>query len=113
MKKEENTTKTKKAKIKRKNEKIIFNFHSFFFNSTFSFAEENKCKEFKKFSKEYIKCKEKKLKIESTKKAKKLKDRKKKKTQKLKEGTSKKAKELKENLVEIGDKVKNKIKKKE
>ena len=36
-----------------------------------------------------------------------------KKTQELKEGTSKKAKELKENLVEIGDKVKNKIKKKE
>ena len=74
----------------------------FFFNSTLSFADENKCIEFKKFSKEFIKCNVKKLKEASSKK-----------TQELKEGTSKKAKELKENLVEIGDKVKNKIKKKE
>ena len=81
MKKEENTTKIKKAKIKRKNEKTIYNFHSFFFNNTFSFAEENKCKEFKKFSKEYIECNAKKLKEVSSKKAKELKD-----------GTSKKLK---------------------
>ena len=113
MKKEENTTKTKKAKIKRKNEKIIYNFNSFFFKSAFSFAEENKCNEFKKLSKEYLECNAKKLKEASSKKAKELKDGTSKKTQELKEGTSKKAKELKENLVEIGDKVKNKIKKKE
>ena len=113
MKKEENTTKTKKAKIKRKNEKTIYNFHSFFFKSTFSFAEENKCNEFKKLSKEYVECNAKKLKEVSSKKAKELKDGTSKKTQELKEGISKKAKELKENLVEIGDKVKNKIKKKE
>ena len=86
-------------------------FIVFFFNSTFSFAEENKCKEFKKFSKEYLKCNAKKLKEESSKKTKELKDGTSKKTQELKEGTSKKAKELKENLVEIGDKVKNKIRK--
>ena len=90
---------------------IIFIF--VFFNSIFSFAEENKCKEFKKFSKEYIECNAKKLKEASSKKAKELKDGTTKKTQEIKEGTSKKAKELKENLVEIGDKVKNKIKKKE
>ena len=82
--------------------KLFIIFIVFYFKSTFSFAEENKCNEFKKLSKEYIECNAKKLKEVSSKK-----------TQELKEGTSKKAKELKENLVEIGDKVKNKIKKKE
>ena len=82
--------------------KLLIILIIFFFKSTFSFAEENKCNEFKKFSKESIVCNVKKLKEVSSKKAKELKD-----------GTSKKTKELKENLVEIGDKVKNKIKKKE
>ena len=82
--------------------KLFIFFIVFYFKSTFSFAEENKCNEFKKLSKEYIECNAKKLKEASSKK-----------TQELKEGTSKKAKELKENLVEIGDKVKNKVKKKE
>ena len=82
--------------------KLFIIFIVFFFKSTFSFAEGNKCNEFKKFSKEYIECNAKKLKEASSKKAKELKD-----------GTSKKAKKLKENLVEIGDKVKNKVKKKE
>jgi hypothetical protein len=82
--------------------KLFIIFIVFYFKSTFSFAEENKCNEFKKLSKEYLECNVKKLKEASSKKAKELKD-----------GTSKKAKELKENLVEIGDKVKNKIKKKE
>ena len=93
--------------------KKLFIILVFFLKSAFSFAEENKCKKFKKFSKEYIECNAKKLKEASSKKAKELKDGTSKKTQELKEGTSKKAKELKENLVEIGDKVKNKIKKKE
>ena len=92
--------------------KLFIIFIVFFFKSTFSFAEENKCNEFKKLSKEYLECNAKKLKEASSKKAKELKDGTSKKTQELKEGTSKKAKELKENLVEIGDKVKNKIKKK-
>jgi len=92
--------------------KLFIIFLVFFLKSAFSFAEENKCSEFKKFSKEYIECNAKKLKEASSKKAKKIKDETSKKTQELKEGTSKKAKELKENLVEIGDKVKNKIKKK-
>ena len=78
--------------------KLIIILIVFFFNSTITFAEENKCNEFKKFSKESIVCNVKKLKEVSSKKAKELKD-----------GTSKKTKELKENLVEIGDKVKNKI----
>ena len=93
--------------------KIFIILIVFFFKSTYSFAEENKCNEFKKLSKKYIECNAKKLKEASSKKAEELKDGTSKKTQKLKEGTSKKAKELKENLVEIGDKVKNKIKKKE
>ena len=93
--------------------KLFIIFIIFFFKITFSFSEENKCNEFKKFSKEYIECNAKKLKEASSKKAKELKEGTSKKTQELKEGTSKKAKELKENLVEIGDKVKNKIKKKE
>ena len=93
--------------------KLFIIFIVFYFKSTFSFAEENKCNEFKKFSMEYIECNSKKLKEVSSKKAKELKNGTSKKTQKLKEGTSKKAKKLKENLVEIGDKFKNKIKKKE
>ena len=93
--------------------KLFIIFIVLFFKSSFSFAEENKCNEFKKFSKEYIECNAKKLKEASSKKAKELKDGTSKKTRELKEGTSKKAIELKENLVEIGDKVKNKIKKKE
>mgnify|MGYP003343932765 FL=1 len=93
--------------------KLFIIFIVFYFKSTFSFAEENKCNEFKKFSKEYIVCNAKKLKEVSSKKAKELKDGTSEKTKELKEGTSKKAKELKENLVEIGDKVKNKIKTKE
>ena len=92
--------------------KLFIIFIVFYFKSTFSFADENKCNEFKKLSKEYIECNAKKLKEVSSKKAKELKDGTSKKTQELKAGTSKKAKELKENLVEIGDKVKNKIKKK-
>ena len=51
---------------------IIFIF--FYFKSTFSFAEENKCNEFKKLSKEYLECNAKKLKEASSKKAKELKD---------------------------------------
>ena len=93
--------------------KLFIIFLVFFLKSAFSFAEENKCNELKKLSKEYLECNAKKLKEASSKKAKELKDGTSKKTQELKEGTSKKAKELKENLVEIGDKVKNKIKKKE
>ena len=93
--------------------KKLFLIFIVFFSSTFSFAEENKCKEFKKFSKEYIECNAKKLKEASSKKTQELKEGTSKKAKELKEGTSKKAKELKENLVEIGDKVKDKIKKKE
>ena len=92
--------------------KLFLIFIVFFFNNTSLFAEENKCNEFKKFSKESIVCNVKKLKEVSSKKAKELKDGTSKKTKELKEGTSKKTKKLKENLVEIGDKVKNKIKKK-
>ena len=34
--------------------KLFIIFIVFYFKSTFSFAEENKCNEFKKLSKEYI-----------------------------------------------------------
>ena len=70
--------------------KLFIIFIVFYFKSTFSFAEENKCNEFKKLSKEYIECNAKKLKEVSSKKAKELKDGTSKKTQELKEGTSKK-----------------------
>ena len=82
--------------------KKLFLIFMVFFSSTYWFAKENICKEFKKFSKEYLNCNTKKIKEANSKKGK-----------ELKEGTSKKVKELKENLVEIGDKVKNNIKKKE
>ena len=61
--------------------KLFIIFIVFFFKSTFSFAEKNKCNEFKKLSKEYLECNAKKLKEASSKKAKELKD-----------GTSKKLK---------------------
>ena len=48
--------------------KLFIIFIVFFFKSTFSFAEENKCNEFKKLSKEYLECNAKKLKEKSTKK---------------------------------------------
>ena len=61
--------------------KLFIIFLVFFLKSAFSFAEENKCNQFKKLSKEYIECNAKKLKEASSKKAKELKD-----------GTSKKLK---------------------
>ena len=64
--------------------KLYIIFIVFFFKSTFSFAEENKCSEFKKLSKEYIECNAKKLKEASSKKA-----------QELKDGTSKKNSRIK------------------
>ena len=45
--------------------KLFIIFIVFYFKSTFSFAEENKCNEFKKLSKEYIECNAKKLKNET------------------------------------------------
>ena len=54
--------------------KLFIIFIVFYFKSTFSFAEENKCNEFKKLSKEYIECNAKKLKEASSKKAKEIKD---------------------------------------
>ena len=50
--------------------KKLFIIFIFFFNVTFSFAEENKCNEFKKLSKEYIECNAKKLKEKVQKKLK-------------------------------------------
>ena len=48
--------------------KLFIIFIVFYFKSTFSFAEENKCNEFKKLSKEYLECNAKKLKEASSKK---------------------------------------------
>ena len=62
--------------------KLFIIFIVFYFKITFSFAEENKCNEFKKLSKEYIECNAKKLKEVSSKKAKELKDGKSKKNKK-------------------------------
>ena len=53
--------------------KLFIIFIVFYFKSTFSFAEENKCNEFKKLSKEYLECNAKKLKEASSKKTKELK----------------------------------------
>ena len=50
--------------------KLFIIFVVFFFKSAFSFAEENKCNEFKKLSKEYVECNAKKLKEVSSRKLK-------------------------------------------
>ena len=49
--------------------KLFIIFIVFFFKSTFSFAEENKCNEFKKLSKEYLECNAKKIKRSKFKKS--------------------------------------------
>ena len=65
-----------------------------------SYSNETKCTDFKKFSKEYLKCNADKIKKVTIKKAK-----------KIQEGTAKKTENFKEGVKNLTNKAKNKIKK--
>mgnify|MGYP003685194905 FL=1 len=72
------------------------------FLTNFAYSNETKCTDFKKFSKEYLKCNADKIKKVIIKKAK-----------EIQEGTAKKTENFKENVKNLTNKAKNKIKKKE
>ena len=82
--------------------KTLIIFGLILFVTNFAFSNETKCSDFKKFSKEYLKCNADKIKKVTIKKAK-----------EIQEGTAKKTENFKENVKNLTNKAKNKIKKKE
>lgn len=82
--------------------KFLITFGLMLFLTSFAYSNETKCADFKKFSKEYLKCNADKIKKVTIKKAK-----------KIKEGTAKKTEHFKESVKNLTNKAKNKIKKKE
>ena len=82
--------------------KILITLGLTLFATNFAFSNETKCSDFKKFSKEYLKCNADKIKKGTIKKAK-----------KIKQGTVKKTENFKEGVKNLTNKAKNKIKKKE
>ena len=82
--------------------KILITFSLIFFFINFAYTNETKCENFKKFSKEYLKCNADKIKKGTIKKAK-----------KIKQGTVKKTENFKEGVKNLTNKAKNKIKKKD
>ena len=102
MRKEKNTIKIKKVRKRKKNEKILITFGLMLFLTNFAYSNETKCADFKKFSKEYLKCNADKIKKVTIKKAK-----------KIQEGTAKKTENFKESVKNLTNKAKNKIKKKD
>ena len=82
--------------------KTLITFGLILFATNIAFSSETKCSDFKKFSKEYLKCNADKIKKVTIKKAK-----------KIQEGTAKKTENFKESVKNLTNKAKNKIKKKE
>ena len=82
--------------------KILITFGLMLFLTNFAYSNETKCADFKKFTKEYLKCNADKFKKVTIKKAK-----------EIQEGTAKKTENFKENVKNLTNKAKNKIKKKE
>ena len=82
--------------------KVLITFGLMLFLTNFAYSNETKCTDFKKFSKEYLKCNADKIKKVTIKKAK-----------KIQEGTAKKTENFKEDVKNLTNKAKNKIKKKE
>ena len=80
--------------------KILISFGLILFITNFAFSNETKCSDFKKFSKEYIKCNADIIKNATVNK-----------TNKIKEGAVKKTENLKQGTKELVNKAKNKIKK--
>ena len=82
--------------------KILITFGFTLFLTNFAYFNETKCADFKKFSKEYLKCNADKIKKVTIKKAK-----------EIQQGTAKKTENFKEGVKNLTNKAKNKIKKKE
>ena len=82
--------------------KVLITFGLMLFLTNFAYSNETKCADFKKFSKEYLKCNADKIKKVTIKKAK-----------EIQEGTAKKTENFKEGVKNFTNKAKNKIKKKE
>ena len=82
--------------------KVLITFGLMLFLINFAYSNEAKCTDFKKFSKEYLKCNADKIKKVTIKKAK-----------EIQEGTAKKTENFKESVKNLTNKAKNKIKKKE
>ena len=82
--------------------KILITLGLILFVTNLSFSSETKCADFKKFSKEYLKCNADKIKTAAIKK-----------TSKIKEGAVEKTENLKQGTKKLVNKAKNKIKKEE
>ena len=82
--------------------KVLITFGLMLFLTNFAYSNETKCADFKKFSKEYLKCNADKIKKVTIKKAK-----------EIKQGTEKKTEKFKEGEKNLTNKAKKKIKKKE
>ena len=82
--------------------KVLITFGFMLFLTNFAYSNETKCADFKKFSKEYLKCNTDKIKKVTIKKAK-----------EIEKSTAKKTKNFKEGVKNLTNKAKNKIKKKE
>ena len=82
--------------------KVLITFGLMLFLTNFANSNETKCADFKKFSKEYLKCNADKIKKETIKKDK-----------EIKQGTAKKTEKFKKNVINFTNNAKNKIKKKE
>ena len=82
--------------------KVLITFGLMLFLTNFAYSNETKCADFKKFSKEYLKCNADKIKKVTIKKAK-----------EIQQSTTKKTENFKEVVKNLTNKAKNKIKKKE
>ena len=82
--------------------KVLITFGLMLFFTNFAYSNETKCADFKKFSKEYLKCNTDKIKKVTIKKAK-----------EIQQGTAKKTENFKEGVKNLTNKAKNKIKKKD
>ena len=80
--------------------KILISISLIFFLISSAYSNENKCGDFKKLSKEYLKCKADKVKKGTINKA-----------NEIKEGTAKKTSDLKKGVMKLTIKAKSKLKK--
>ena len=82
--------------------KFLIIFGLMLFLTNFAYSNETKCADFKKFSKEYLKCNADKIKKGTINKA-----------NEIKEGTAKKTSDLKKGVMKLTVKAKSKLKKSE
>ena len=80
--------------------KTLITFGLILFVTNFAFSKETKCSDFKKFSKEYLKCNANKIKKATINK-----------TNEIKDGTVEKTENLKQGTMKLVNKAKDKIKK--